>query len=818
MAERDAGARSITPLSPFNVAVTYGNPTAGVVQGTGADWFGPLNPIKPQAPAEVAGRIFDYQTGYNLNTAPRASEPVTFAQLRGLADAYDLLRLVIETRKDQLAAMPWAITVRNDTKAGFKISAKDKTRAEAAEKFFRRPDGFNNWDHFLRLLLEDLFVLDAPTIFMQRNRAGGLLSMRVLDGSTIKRVIDDWGGTPLPPVPAYQQQLKGLPAVDYTVRDIMYRPRNPRVNKVYGYSPVEQVMMTVNIALRRQVYQLQYYTEGNIPEALIGVPESWTPEQILTYQVAWDALMEGNTANRRHAKFVPGGVAKTYIPIKEPEQKSEFDEWLARVVCFSFSIPPTPFIKQMNRATAGSAKESATEEGLVPLQLWLKGLVDDILEREFDAPDLEFKWRDDKEADPNIQKDILTAYVKSGVLTINESREILGVEPSDEESADTLMVSTANGYVPLSAGTAAEARVAASHDQSQSQSADNHTQAMNPPAEDGSEASNAPPGGKGSGQGKKTDANGKPVKPAPGDKGVGKLADLPFAKAAKVRRIKALTCDSPTIEAATAKMAKLLTARLKAIGGDVAGQVKRLLRKLGKLPDDPAHPGDHTENVAAEADMTWGRIVNDIDLSGINSIADDTAALVEQIASEAVHGYLAQVGVTTESDLVNQINERAIEWAKERSAELVSFSADAEYSLVSSTREAIRQVVVDGLTENIGMDEIAANLEASFGFSADRADLIARTEISTANSMGSLIGARGARDDLGLSTKKAWSTAGDDKVDEDICQANEDEGPIQLDQDFQSGDESTPGHPNCRCAMVYEVDETSQDSVDGTDE
>ena len=28
----------------------------------------------------------------------------------------------------------------------------------------------------------------------------------------------------------------------------------------------------VNIALRRQLWQLDYYTEGSIPDALIGVP------------------------------------------------------------------------------------------------------------------------------------------------------------------------------------------------------------------------------------------------------------------------------------------------------------------------------------------------------------------------------------------------------------------------------------------------------------------------------------------------------------------------------------------------------------------
>ncbi|MGC1862761.1 MAG: hypothetical protein WA733_17015, partial [Methylocystis sp.] len=74
--------------------------------------------------------------------------------------------------------------------------------------------------------------------------------------------------------------LKGYPAVDYAARDIIYAPRNPRANRVYGFSPVEQIVMTANIALKRQMFTLSHFTEGNIPESLIGVPESWTPDQI----------------------------------------------------------------------------------------------------------------------------------------------------------------------------------------------------------------------------------------------------------------------------------------------------------------------------------------------------------------------------------------------------------------------------------------------------------------------------------------------------------------------------------------------------------
>jgi phage portal protein BeeE len=78
------------------------------------------------------------------------------------------------------------------------------------------------------------------------------------------------GQTPVHPgsiqggnVTAYQQVLKGLPAVNYSARDIVYRPRNVRAHKVYGYSPVQQVLMTVNIALRRQLWQLDYFFEGS---------------------------------------------------------------------------------------------------------------------------------------------------------------------------------------------------------------------------------------------------------------------------------------------------------------------------------------------------------------------------------------------------------------------------------------------------------------------------------------------------------------------------------------------------------------------------
>jgi hypothetical protein len=468
MSEQVRGAGQPTwPLSPYQIQVSYGQsqstsqgtPSNGIARGSGADWFGPLDPMRPIAPPDVAGRRFDFPPGYNLVTRPRAYEAIGFQELRGFADAYDVLRLVIETRKDQMERQRWRIRPR-DAKSKRRSAAIDPqmtARVAGIEAFFQKPDGITRWKTWLRALLEDMFVIDAATLYCQRTRSGQLCALQQLDGATIKRVIDDWGRTPQPFAaadgttiypPAYQQVLKGLPAVNYSARDIVYRPRNVRAHRVYGFSPVQQVLMTVNIALRRQLWQLDYFTEGSIPDALIGVPQGWTPDQIKQFQDYWDTEFAGDLAKRRRAKFVPGETAAKVVQTKEPQHKDDFDEWLARIICFAFSVPPQWATKAMNRATAENQSAQAEEEGLEPTKEWVKDLIDEIVAEEFASPDLELHWLDEDEGDPET---VLEGRLKVGALTLNEMRDALGLDPFDNAAADRPMVLTAAGFVPIEA-------------------------------------------------------------------------------------------------------------------------------------------------------------------------------------------------------------------------------------------------------------------------------------------------------------------------------------------------------------------------------
>jgi len=112
---------------------------------------------------------------------------------------------------------------------------------------------------------------------------------------------------------------------------------------------------------------------------------------------------------------------------KEAGLKDDYDEWLARIVCFAFSISPQALVKAMNRATAETAHDQALQEGLLPLMRWVKELVDRALREGFGWGDLEFAWQEANEVDPLTQAKIAQVYLAAGVLTAAEVRASLGL-------------------------------------------------------------------------------------------------------------------------------------------------------------------------------------------------------------------------------------------------------------------------------------------------------------------------------------------------------------------------------------------------------
>ena len=411
-----------TTTIPASLFARVGQATRYVISGVRPDgWFGPQQPMQPMAPPEVKGRQFDYPFGVNLNYTPRASEPISFADLRSLADALPLLRAVIETRKDQVAAFDWTVRpVRGNKRADA------PARASKAATFLSRPDRRHSFDAWLRMVIEDMLVIDAACLYPRFSNGGALHSLDVVDGATITPLIGLDGRAPDAPDPAYQQVLHGIPAADFSADELMYRPRNIRSHRVYGFSPVEQIALTINIALRRDAATLEYYNSGTVPDAFATLPKEWTPDQIRSFQDYFDALLSGNLGRRRMLKFVPSEFK--LIEARQPPLKDQYDEWLARLICYAFSVPASAFVSQVNRATSSTLRLQATQEGLVPLKGWIKSLLDTVVQEHLAEPDLEFVWVGDDAVDPLQQAQTLNILVAAGIKTREEARAELGLE------------------------------------------------------------------------------------------------------------------------------------------------------------------------------------------------------------------------------------------------------------------------------------------------------------------------------------------------------------------------------------------------------
>jgi hypothetical protein len=760
------------------------------------NWYSPFQPIEPFGPPYVNyPRAFDYRTGWNLDYGPVR---INFMrQLQTMSRSWGILRTVIETRKDQFMRQDWAFQKKGNPKAKSK-------QIDELNDFFKRPDGRKTFSSWKRMLLEDLFVIDSPSIYKWRAANGKPLALTVIDGATIKPLIDDTGQIPMYPNPAFQQIIKGLPMVNFDLSELLYAPMRPTPQTpVWGYSPVEQIFVEIGVGIKRLFYQNSFWTDGSMPELIITVPEGWTAQQTTLFQAHFDALMAGNIALKSRVRFVPGGMKPFDIKNANGDAlKADIDEWWARLICFAFSISPTPFIKQMNRATAESAQDASEEEGLLPTNTWFKEeIMDPIIQEDFGYDDIEFNFTPQKEVDPVKQQTVVTGYVKEGIMTRDEGREQIGLDAMGGEAA-VLTVTTATGPVPLEETVAANrAQAEAKPDELDRQQESHEVNIKNQKAQ-----ANQPP---------LTTVKKPPAKGAARANkwaGVGEDAIVPFGKAAD-GEVTAISRNNPEI----LKAERALEAAVAAMFEKAEPKVRE--RVIDGVTSMIGHHG--IELTDADVERIAEKASAAVDLDMFNQIIEPAEEALTRVVDKAGAGMAAKLRIEVGSgpDILNQVHQTALEYARDRAAEMVGKirneagmlidNPDADMAITETTRNKIREYVVKALSPGTepfdlqgALEDLKDELTGSPLFSRKRAQLIAQAETGMAHNRGTFASMFETQRSTGLVIFKAWTTAEDHKVCSEICDLNADAGPIPLDHLFPSGDIAPLGHPRCRCALT----------------
>jgi hypothetical protein len=435
----------------------------------------PVNQVRPGT-GRPPPRLFELpiSTNINIGTAPC----VPWRILQEAADM-PLFRKCIERRKG-ICSLDFTVGV--DPKAVAREAAlageheKDveaKLRDRYVEDIARisdwltvpdRENGYD-WPAWLGQLFEQRLKYDATAVYPRLTYGGDLISLWVLDGSTIKPLLNEYGGRPQPPYPAYQQILYGFPRGEFTATttadgevpgfaadQLTYERTVIREKTPYGMSATEIALLDGILWMRRMGWLMAEYTEGVLPSTIVETDNEigWSVTQWEDWLRAMNDHLGGNTEQRQKFQLFPPGTHPLQIPEVAERYKPDMDMFLVKLIAGDFGLTATevgfPEVGSLGASFHEGEEDVLNRVTRKPDAQWAGNLVTKLCKRYLGMPAvlqveiLGLESEDEAAADAVAQNQVTTAR-----LTLNEDRLRRGEAPYDFAEADMPMLISQRG-------------------------------------------------------------------------------------------------------------------------------------------------------------------------------------------------------------------------------------------------------------------------------------------------------------------------------------------------------------------------------------
>ncbi len=414
----------------------------------GLDWVQPFAPGAPLVPYYGYGRQprkYDYNVGRNITTETRPDR-IPFATLEQLYTSYDVAQICVRHAINDLRSM----RVRCEAMEGYEGNPV-KEIAEA-RRFLRCPDGKKSLRGWLAENARDLWVYDSNPIFRMRDKAGHVIGLKSVDAKTIAPMLDYYGDLPEGDAPAFQQFIQGVPWDWLTEADIIYQPMWPQTDSPYGTPPLETVLINANTDVRLQLYFLDFFTKGQVPEAFAMAPEDQSDATSLAeLQETYDDWTYADNSQRWGLRWLPAGTQ--IEPYKPTEFDPELAEYVMRRTCAAFMMVPSDlgFTADVNRASGDTQMDVQFRINSLPHVAYYEDIFDRVLQDDLSLPvQVRFDTGREKE-DRLMEAQAHQIYVSIGAESPSEVREkVLGYPINPEERIPLFFDSMRLGPVPIS--------------------------------------------------------------------------------------------------------------------------------------------------------------------------------------------------------------------------------------------------------------------------------------------------------------------------------------------------------------------------------
>ena len=667
------------------------------------------------------------------------------------------------------------------------------------------PEDNRSYEEFMGEVMWQLMVYDGLAIAPAFNLGAECIGFEIIDAPTINILLDNYGRRPLPPAPAFQQNLWGYvrneaignnlkgktfqdggAPYDVTEADVLsYFILNPRTNTPYGWSPVEKSLPLADLYSERLKWLLAEYKSGTSSKLYWrATDEAITLQNLSTAERLINEGFQGMTNARYQTKIMPPGFEDPFETKNVDElYKADYDEHILKQYASFFNLAPAQ-LGVIARAGLGGGKGAAegqqdmTEStSSKPQNRQLEAIWNSLVRQHLGCDrNVVASLNDDTGSENQLeQANAFKIAIDNAWMRPNEAREELGLNPDPSPEADQLAYVTATGPVYLTGLLAAQATA--------------QDQAANPPEPKAPVIVQGDPSGNQESGKEVPEEEGKPSD----DKGEAAQAGL---KRAEADAFKKFVSRPRTREFVFAHHTP-----------EEADSLKVGLAPLGKS----RKPHKAEEKLRAIANNHVSKISTALKLTGVAAAiagavnhAKDMSHLLDEGSAEAIATtYAKQTGIDQKA-LQLRLVSLYQEVGKEAQDQFVAQTGEAAGSVdlaglleranitISGINDTAQSRVItavkDGLLNGKGTSEIAKDIQNSVEspMRLNQADLIARTETSRAYSQ--VFGDQ--LQQAGMTTWE-WVCEGGDP-----CQACLDqEGTKDI-----SDTDYPPLHPNCECA------------------
>ena len=436
-----------------------------------------ITAIQNKAQAENPKSFFIDPLEFNANLGYKDKAfSLTYTTLKRMSKT-PIINSIIKTRKNQVAdfAEPQedkystGFVIRKKHKNGVeqKMTEQDKKIAFAITDFIMKGGNVGQWgvddfDTFIRKIVEDSLVFDQMTFEVIRNRRGKIESFLATDASTF-RISDsfyekdydnsffhrngasvynernDFGPKVKGYYPAYVQVYQNAKVNEFYPWELCFGVRNPSTSiyaNGYGCSELEDLINVVTSMLWGDEYNRRFFSQGSAPKGLLRIKGTNNEAALQQFKQQWQSMITGVMQGWK-TPVVEADV--DWIDLQKNNRDMEYSSWmeyLIKIACAIYSIDPTEIGWDISRGSGngglfeGSQAERlqhSKDKGLYPLLKFIQRKLNKYIVEQIN-PDFELVFMGlngmtiSEELDLDVKK--LNAF-----QTINEIREKYELEP-----------------------------------------------------------------------------------------------------------------------------------------------------------------------------------------------------------------------------------------------------------------------------------------------------------------------------------------------------------------------------------------------------